>query len=57
MVKRVDSCPPCKELLDVKVAKGLSIRSPEAHIVPVQSKKYLRDAKQYDSTLYPGSLF
>ena len=44
MVKRVDSCPQCKELLDVKVAKGLSIRSPDAHIAPVQSKKYLRDA-------------
>ena len=42
MVKRVDSCPPCKELLDVKVAKGLSIRSPEAHIAPVQSKKVFK---------------
>lgn len=47
IVKSVDSCPPCKELLEVKVTNGLLIRSPDAHIAPVQSIKYLSDADMF----------
>ena len=47
IVRSVDSCPPCRELLEVKVTNGLLIRSPDAQIEPVQSIKYLSGADMF----------
>ncbi len=44
MVKSVDSWPPCKELVEVKQAAGLPIKSPESQMSLAWSIKYFKGA-------------
>jgi hypothetical protein len=44
MERRVLSCPPCRELVDVKTPAGFPVSEPDSQSVPVPSRKYFSGA-------------
>ena len=44
IVSKVDSCPPCSELVEVKTLAGFPLKVPESQCDDVVSKKYFNGA-------------